>query len=268
MFGQQYSRFRQSFNAVRNQSLESLDHTPRAVLAIGTDYAPGTMLETHSHRRAQFLYGATGLMEVGTDDGAWVVPPHSGVWIPAGKPHRVRMVGVSTRSLYIEPAAAPRRGTLCEVLAVSALLRHLLIEATDLPALYDKRGRDGLLMDLTLQEVGRAEALPFFAPLPSDERLAALCIEFLHRPDVRISPIAWARQLHQSERTFSRYFRAQTGMSFLEWRQQACLLWAMAQLAMGQPVTTVALQLGYDSPGAFSTMFRRKLGNNPSTFHP
>ena len=43
-----------------------------------------------------------------TDDGAWVVPPHCGVWIPAHKPHSVRMVGVSTRSLYIEPAAAPR----------------------------------------------------------------------------------------------------------------------------------------------------------------
>ena len=57
--------------AVRNQSLNSLDATPRAVVAIGTDYAPGTVLDTHSHRRAQFLYGATGLMEVSTDDGAW-----------------------------------------------------------------------------------------------------------------------------------------------------------------------------------------------------
>jgi AraC-like DNA-binding protein/quercetin dioxygenase-like cupin family protein len=252
--------------AMRNQSLEALDATPRPVLAIGTDYMPGTMLETHSHRRAQFLYGATGLMEVGTDDGAWVVPPHSGVWIPAGKPHRVRMVGVSTRSLYIEPTAIPRHGALCEVLVVSPLLRHLLIAAIDLPALYDERARDGLLMDLLLHEVGRAVALPFFSPLPVDERLAALCIAFLHDPDVRISPLDWAQRLHQSERTFSRFFCVQTGMTFAQWRQQACLLSAMAQLATGRSVTTVALQLGYDSPGAFSTMFRKKLGRPPSQF--
>jgi AraC-like DNA-binding protein/mannose-6-phosphate isomerase-like protein (cupin superfamily) len=251
---------------MRNQSLDAFDATSRPVLAIGTDYTPGTMLETHSHRRAQFLYGATGLMEVGTDDGAWVVPPHSGVWIPAGKPHRVRMVGVSTRSLYIEPTAVPRHSTLCEVLVVSPLLRHLLIEAVDLPALYDERGRDGLLMDLMLQEVGRAGSLPFFAPLPVDERLAALCIAFLHDPHVRTSPLDWAQQLHQSERTFGRFFRAQTGMTFSDWRQQACLLSAMAQLATGHAVTTVALQLGYDSPGAFSTMFRKKLGRTPSEF--
>lgn len=249
---------------MRNVPLASIDATPRAVIALGTDYAPGTLLDTHSHRRAQFLYGATGLMEVGTDDGAWVVPPHSGVWIPAGKPHRVRMLGVSTRSLYIEPKAVPRHGATCEVLAVSPLLRQLLLDAVELPAFYDLRGRDGLLVSFVLHEVGRAETQPFFAPLPADVRLAALCIAFLHEPDVHDPPSRWADHLNRSERSFSRFFRAQTGMSFGDWRQQACLLVAMAQLAAGKSVTTVALALGYDSPGAFSTMFRRQLGRSPS----
>ncbi len=249
---------------MRNLPLASVDATPRAVIALGTDYVPGTLLDTHRHRRAQFLYGATGLMEVGTDDGAWVVPPHSGVWIPAGKPHRVRILGVSTRSLYIEPKAVPRGGATCEVLAVSPLLRQLLLDAIELPALYDLRGRDGLLMALMLHEVGRAQTQPYFAPLPADVRLATLCIAFLHDPDVHAPPARWAAHLNQSERTFSRFFRAQTGMSFGAWRQQACLLVAMARLAAGKPVTAVALELGYDSPGAFSTMFRRQLGRSPS----
>lgn len=253
-------------HAVRNQSLDSLDATPRTVVAIGTDYAPGTVLNTHSHRRAQFLYGATGLMEVGTDDGAWVIPPNCGVWIPAGKPHKVKMVGVNTRSLYVEPDDVPRCQSLCEVLAVSPLLRQLLIEAVDLPAQYDESGRDGVLMSLLLLEVGRAKALPFFAPLPRDERLVTLCIAFLHQPDMRVSPLAWAQQLHQSERTFSRFFRSQTGISFAEWRSQACLLYAMARLGAGESVTAVALQLGYDSPGSFSTMFRKRIGSKPSNF--
>lgn len=249
---------------MRNVSLESFDATPRAVVALGTDYVPGAFLDTHIHRRAQFLYGATGLMEVGTGDGAWVVPPHSGVWIPAGKPHRVRMLGVSTRSLYIEPKAAPRSGATCEVLAVSPLLQQLLLDAIKLPALYDLDGRDGLVMALILQEVARAQTQPYFAPLPADGRLAALCVAFLHDPNVHEPASRWAASLNQSERTFSRLFRAQTGRSFGEWRQQACLLIAMARLAAGMPVTSVALELGYDSPSAFSTMFRRQLGRSPS----
>ncbi|MFC4274361.1 AraC family transcriptional regulator [Achromobacter aloeverae] len=253
---------------MRNIPLDSVDAVARPVLAISTDYPQGLLLDTHTHRRAQFLYGATGLMEVGTDDGAWVVPPDSGVWIPAGKPHRVRMVGVSTCSLYIEPAAAARKGDQCEVLKVSPLLRQLLLASGDVPADYDAKGRDGALMRLVLHEVARATSLPFFAPLPRHPALAALCVAFLRQPGIRDLPADWARRLHKSERSFSRLFRQETGMAFGQWRQQACLLAALSRLAEGQPVTSVALELGYDSPAAFSTMFRKRLGQPPSAYGP
>ena len=55
-------------------------------------------------------------------------------------------------------------------------------------------------------------------------------------------------------------------MGFGEWRQQACLISALALLAMAKPVTAVALELGYESPGAFSTMFRKRLACPPSDF--
>jgi AraC-like DNA-binding protein len=55
-------------------------------------------------------------------------------------------------------------------------------------------------------------------------------------------------------------------MSFAEWRQQACLLAALPRLAAGERVTAVALDLGYDSPAAFSTMFRRLSGIAPNRY--
>lgn len=240
-----------------------VDTTDRPILAMGTDYPRGMVLESHAHRRAQFLYGATGLMEVETTQGCWVVPPQCGVWIPATIPHRVRMDGVSTRSLYIEPAAAPR--TRLEVLHVAPLLRQLLLDAVDIPAEYEIAGRDGALMQLLLFEVARANPLPFFAPLPRNQELARMCSHFLKHPYVHAASKHWAGQLHKSERTFSRLFRQETGMAFGEWKQQACLLMALSMLAAGKPVTTVALDLGYDSPGAFSTMFRKRLGRTPSS---
>ena len=251
---------------MRNLHIDTVDALPRSVVAIGTDYPPDTLLATHSHRRAQFLYGATGLMEVGTDDGAWVVPPLSGVWIPAGRPHRVRMLGVRTCSVYIEPEDAARAARQCEVLHVAPLLRQLLLEAVDVPADYDTEGRDGLVMRLLLQELARAPALPLHAPLPRMPGLAALCARFLRAPDIRATPAHWAQQLHTSPRSFTRLFRRETGLSFGAWRRQACLMAALSRLAAGASVTTVALELGYESPGAFSTMFRRQLGRAPSTF--
>lgn len=251
---------------MHNIPLASVDAVARPLLAISTDYAPGTLLDTHSHRRAQVLYGMSGLMEVETDDGAWVIPPFSGVWIPAGKPHRVRMQGVSTRSLYIEPAAAPRQGLHCEALVVSALLHQLLLASITMEALYDEQGRDGALAQLLMHEVRQAPTMPLFAPIPQDPLLAARCQAFLKAPQIQAAPEAWAAQLHKSLRSFNRHFRQQTGMSFGAWRQQACLLAALPRLAGGQSVTQVALDLGYDSPSAFSTMFRKRLGRVPSGF--
>lgn len=249
---------------MRNVPLSQVDDTPRAVLAIATDYPPDTLLPRHVHRRAQFLYAMSGLMEVHTDDGAWVIPPYSGVWIPPGKAHEVRMRGASTRSLYIEPLAAPRLGALCEALRVEPLLHHLLLASAQVPALHDPQGRDGALLGLILHELGLAQPLPLFAPMPQAQDLAGLCQAFLAAPVITVRPEQWAQALNMSLRTFSRRFREQTGLPFSQWRQQACLMAAVTRLAAGEAVTRVALDLGYESPSAFSSLYRRIMGAPPS----
>ncbi|MGE1176133.1 helix-turn-helix domain-containing protein [Pseudomonas sp. BW7P1] len=250
---------------MRNVSINLLDDTPRTVVAIGTDYSYGYLLPRHTHRRAQLLYGATGVMQVSTHDGNWVVPPQRAVWIPPGVAHEVLMLGVSTRSVYIEPGAVDL-GECCQVISVSPLMRHLLMEAVELPLTYDVAGRDGVLIDLLLHELQRSAPLPLHIPLPSDGRLLELCQTFLHQPNVHQSPQQWADQLHISLRTFNRLFRQQTGLSFSQWRQRACVVLALARLAAGEAVTRIALDFGYDSPAAFSTMFRRLLGQAPSVW--
>ncbi|EKT53016.1 AraC family transcriptional regulator [Providencia burhodogranariea] len=251
---------------MRNIPLISVDDVKRDVLAIGTDYLPNILLNSHVHRRAQFLYGATGLIEVSTADGEWVIPPDSGVWIPKNTPHATRMLNVSTRSLYIEPTAAPRLSHKCEVLRVTPLLRQLLLESVDMPIEYDLEGRDGIMIQLILHEISRAEPLPFFAPIPRDEVLAKLCREFLKSPKITSSPQEWAKTLYKSDRSFSRFFSAQTGLSFSDWRQKACLLSAITHISAGKSVTEVAFDLDYSSVGAFSTMFKKWLGKTPSSF--
>jgi AraC-like DNA-binding protein len=145
-------------------------------------------------------------------------------------------------------------------------MRQLLMEAVELPLEYDEAGRDGALVSLLLHELARATHLPLHIPLPEDPRLLDLCQAFLQRPDVHQSPVQWAQQSHLSLRTFSRHFRQQTGLSFVQWRQRACVVQALARLASGASVTRIALDLGYENPAAFSSMFRRVLGQSPSTY--
>lgn len=176
------------------------------------------------------------------------------------------MVGVSTRSLYIEPAAVTAMDARCQVISVSPLMRQLLMEAVALAPDYDEAGRDGALINLLLHELLRSTHLPLHLPLPKDPRLLGLCQAFLKHPDAHASPAQWAAQLPVSLRSFNRLFSRQTTLSFSQWRQRACVMSALPRLAEGHSVTRIALDLGYDSPAAFSTMFRRVLGQAPSAW--
>ncbi len=245
------------------------DHadTPRPIVAVGNEYPPAFELARHQHRRAQLLYAAEGVVTLDTPQGAWLAPPERAIWIPAGVPHAVKMVGaVSTRSVLIDPKAAVRPADRCEVLGVSPLLRSLLVAAADLPAEYDEAGRDGLVMALLIAEVAAAPVIPLAVPFPSSPDLARRCHAFLARPNARATIDGWSADLNIGRRAFTRAFRRETGMSFAVWRQQACLLAALPRLAAGEPVTAIALDLGYDSPAAFSTMFKRLLGIPPNRY--
>ena len=251
---------------MRNIAINEVDHLPRRVLGLGSDYPPDTLLPRHHHRRAQFLYAMNGLMKVETDDGQWLVPPFSGVWIPATKPHRVWMPGVSTHSLYIEPQDAPRASERCEVLQVSPLLHQLLLATCQLPLLYQEHGHDAALIALLLFELQAASPLPMFTPLPQHAQLAERCSAFLRQPDIHSTPEQWAKKLNKSQRTFNRFFVQETGMAFRDWRNKACLMYALTALREGRSITDVALSIGYEHPAAFTAMFRKIMGYAPATF--
>ncbi|MGB3845562.1 MAG: helix-turn-helix transcriptional regulator [Sphingopyxis sp.] len=243
------------------------DHVARPLVAIGHDYPDSYELAEHRHRRSQFLYAATGVMAVSTPNGAWVAPPERAVWIPAGTPHSVRMVGaVQTRSVLVEPGECAGRGGECQVVGVSSLLRQLLGAAAEVPPEYEVAGRDGLVMRLLMAEIERAPSIPLAVPFPTHAALARRCHEFLERPSAATTIDEWAGAMAINRRSFTRLFRRETGMSFAEWRQQACLSAALPKLAAGEAITSIAYDLGYDGPGNFSTMFKRILGVAPSRY--
>ena len=242
---------------------------PRPLIATARDHAPDEMFPSHSHARGQFAYAARGVISVHTPQGNWLVPPQRACWVPARLIHGMRMHGaVTMHNIFVDEAAIASRGLPpdCQVLDASPLLRQLLAEAVTVATLYAEESRDGRLMGLLLDEIAAARPLPLSAPLPQQPRLARLCMELLRQPTLDSSLDAMAAQAGMSRRTFTRQFRAQTGLAFAQWRQQACLLAAITRLAEGQAVTRVALDLGYASPSAFTAAFRRVLGQAPSAY--
>ena len=239
----------------------------RPVVARTADYPDAHAVRPHSHRRHQLLYGSIGVVVASAAHGAWVMPPQRGLWIPAGVTHSVRMLGaVRTHSLYFEPEAIDGMPEHCLVLGVTPFMRSLLAEAVRLPREYDVQGREGALMLLIQHEILQLPHLPLSLPLPVRGDLARRCHAFLRRPDVHATIDAWSEALGLNRRTFTRMFRRETGLTFMTWRQQACLVMALPRLAAGETVTSVAMTLGYDNPAAFTAMFQRTLGRAPRAY--
>ena len=141
---------------IRGELRQSYREVPRPVVALGVDYPDGNVIAAHYHNRYQLLYGSTGAVMVATPEGAWMMPPQRGMWIPAGTVHEVQMLGdVRMRSLYLEPGAVAGMPDRCQVVGISALMRGLLADAVTVPATYDVEGRDGALMALILHEIRR-----------------------------------------------------------------------------------------------------------------
>jgi AraC-like DNA-binding protein len=240
---------------------------PRPVGAMARDLPPAYEIDWHSHPRFQLIFAVRGVMTVDTRDATWLVPPQRAVWMPPKTPHRVRTSGaVNMRTLYIQPAAAKRMPQSCEVLEVTPLLRELIQRATELPLEYEERGPAGRLIRLLLDELASLARLPYNLPMPKAAPLAAICSRLTEAPNDAATLEDLAARHGTTARTLARHFRRHTGMSFAAWRRRARLLRALGWIAEGRPILAVALDLGYESPSAFSAMFRRELGAPPSHF--
>lgn len=235
------------------------------IVPLENDYPDGHFIPPHHHRRHQLLCALTGVVEVTTENGSWVMPPRRGMWLPAHTEHQVKILGrVLMHSLYFEPRLMADMPPHCQVLQISGFMRVLIAEAMGLSSVPDPRSI--ALATLLQHELLRQPHVALSLPLPQSASLAIRCRSFLASPNIHDTIDAWALSLGVSRRAFTRKFKAETGFSFVEWRQQACLVAALPRLVAGESITTVALDLGYENPAAFTTMFKRTLGFPPSVY--
>lgn len=237
------------------------------VVSLANDYPAGHVIAPHRHGRAQLIFASCGVMTVTTGPGAFVVPPQRAVWMPAGTEHRVESRGPwSMRTLLIRDSAAPGMPDRPRVVTVTPLLRELILALVAGPQDYPPEGPQARLAAVALDLIRTLPVAPLHLPMPSDTRLRRITAHLLADPAEPRGLEHWAGEAGASARTLARLFASETGMGFREWRQQARLLRALELMASGAPVTTVALDVGYDSPSAFIAMFRRALGVSPTKY--
>lgn len=223
----------------------------------------------HSHGEAQLTFAASGMVNVHTEEGRWLVPPQLGVWIPAGLMHRVEVLtDAELWMVHWETAAAqawapPSPLDRTFALRVTPLMRSLLEAAfaSDMTA-----EKTELVVRLMLHELTATAHAPTFLPMPTSaagQRIATVAGgDYANQLNV----YEVASRSATSVRTLSRLFMAETGLTFKLWRQRARIVQAMDRLARGRTIAQVALELGFSSTAAFSHAFRQVTNMTPTAF--
>jgi AraC-like DNA-binding protein len=227
-------------------------------------HGPGAVIHRHSHDYHQLIYVSTGVMAVHTGQGAWIASRDRAAWVPAGTWHEHRAYGpTSVHTVGFDAATAPLPGTSPTIVAVDSLLRELLVAGTE-PGL--PTGETLRIRAVLLDRLRRARVQPLALPAARDPRLARAC-ELVTADLRQPRPVSWlAREVKASERTLTRLFRTEFGMTYPQWRTTVRVFHAMIALAGGATVTETAHDCGWATASAFVDTFTRTMGQTPGTY--
>jgi AraC-like DNA-binding protein len=175
---------------------------------------------------------------------------------------------VEMRTLYIARGAAPGLPPDATVIAVSLLLRELVLALLGEPLLYERTGRGGAIVALIVSEIARAQRLPLVIPMPHDARLRRVCTRLLADPSDRRTLDGWSEFAGASTRTLARLFESEFQLTFTAWRQRVRFHNALEAIARNVPIERIARLNGYRSPSAFAAAFRTVMGHPPTGSPP
>ncbi|CAM6000261.1 unnamed protein product [Sphagnum balticum] len=207
----------------------------------------------------------SGMLNLKTRKGSWVVPPGRLGWITADVEHAACSLGdIVGWSVYGEI-----HRDLCSdacVLRSTSLLEALLERVADRGKLNTRLSRDKSLATLIQSELSTVEKEPLGLIFPTSLPLRRVAERLMGDEAIAIKVPELAKMAGMSVRSFSRHFHRETGISFNQWRHKAIHHKAIEVIGSGESVTSAALTLGYDSVSAFIASFGREYGMSPMKF--
>lgn len=248
-----------------------VDRARAPAFGLADDLAP-FQSDWHTHRLHQVLYAVHGVLHLEVDGGSWLLPPQRAAFLTANTRHQVVADRkVALRTLYISPDFGPLPSWDCRVFTVGPLAKELFLYAVRFSHQHDPQDpllrtyfQTVLALALEWTEHG---VLPFRLPVPQSDPLLRVTRLIRKQLGSPLSVPDLARAAAMSERTLHRRFQAELGISPHAYLHTARMLSALDRLTDPQvPITSVALDVGFETPSAFSHAFVAFAGETPRDY--
>jgi AraC-like DNA-binding protein/mannose-6-phosphate isomerase-like protein (cupin superfamily) len=221
----------------------------------------------HTHELHQLLYAFEGVAEVETDGSHHLLPPQQAAWIPAGLPHQTTLRKVRTVAVFFEPSMVRGHDDRVRVLSAAAPVREMIVYAARwrIDRAVSDPTADAFFTALALLTADWLETAE--APLRLPTSAAPLVAAVMRHTQAHLADVderTVCAAVGVSERSLRRTFRAETGMTWSEYRSTSRVLRAMTILAEhDRSILDTGITVGFESLSGFDRAFRRLTGERP-----
>ncbi len=224
--------------------------------------------EPHQHSWHQILYPLQGLVKTQTDTHQFYIPHHRALFIPAGVRHESWVAQKTCfMGIYLNPAYKARTPKACRTIEVSSFFRELiLLLERSIVREGEQDETVNRLIKVLYDQVWCEREITLEIPIPRDRRLAPIVDALLARPSLTMTLADWSVRVGASERTLSRLFKKELGLSYPHWRQRLRLMVSLSLLVQDNKVEMVAHEVGYQSVSAFIDAFKRAFRLTPQQY--
>ncbi|KGJ90980.1 AraC family transcriptional regulator [Colwellia psychrerythraea] len=234
----------------------------------------------HQHPWHQIIFPFEGIVQTKVANSQFVIP-HSGMlFIPANTPHEsFALTDTQFIGIYLKPVLNPEFNKelnkgfnknyplTTKAISVTPFLRELILQIKNCVnnSVISEQEISNLLAVL-IDQISAGQSYKMTLILPIDRRLMTIFKALMTNPQRDTKLSEWAKKVGASERTLSRLFTKELGMTFPLWRQHLRLISSLSLLESKLSVQEVAFKVGYNSDSSFIYAFKNLYKQTPQQY--
>ncbi len=221
----------------------------------------------HNHPWGQIIFVKCGVITLEIEGERFIAPPGFAIWIPPHCTHACyNHEPTRFRSINIHEEETSALTQSPSLLKLSEIARAIIDYFFESDRLIPESGTDKRKAYVLIDELH--DAMIGHTYLPSSEhRLLKPILTALEKdPANRRTLKEWAESVFTTERTLTRHFQKELGMSFNEWCQRLRFIHGISLLEQGKTIEEIAFDVGYRSASSFIAMFQTIAGTTPDRY--
>lgn len=254
-------------NELRTINIVELE--PEAIYVVHEKFE--RKFDKHLHSKGQLSYVEDGIAYVTFENQQLVVPAKHFIWIPKETPHQLKVSHSATQlhSIYF-PENKKHKSSFYDQFGIYPA-NDLIIALIRFTERWNKEFVhkktpfyeliEGLYHLIAEEKLNR---LDIMLPVSNDSKMTKITDFIQSHFGEHLTVELMTQKFNMSERTFTRWFKKELGITFMQYLKSVRMMQAIDfLLKTNLSISEIANKVGYNSLPSFSTIFYEYTGKRP-----